>query len=323
MDQKVGLTFYELTVHEKGKPKELKILNKLSKKHPDIFEQVKNFLKTLPAYNEKKLDVKKKVTLSKVFLEGKLNETDRQISGLLRHGHDGYSSTFFDTTSGAQMFKRKPQHVELMPFYFLGDFELGKKSGILCFQTFGINSVGGSVRDKLEAYLNKLYDPEYKVCIRVIQVGVPAVSGYLKNGKVKEVTATRYYVPADNASDGSEDIKCSYVVSPRKRGSRFLPTLNNIFSAHLKSGKKPNEALFKGVGEFLSINISDFNKLEFVVDLAGKERKIDLWDLSKSATKFDITEDVTRQNDGHPTFDSVNKEANDILEETVRKIIKK
>jgi hypothetical protein len=323
MEQKVGLTFYELTVHTKGKPKDRQVLNQLTKKNPDIYEEVKRFFNALPVYKASKLDLKNKDTQKKVFLEGKLEASDRQIKGLVRHGQDGFSSTFFDLSSGAKSFEREPHHVELMPFCIFGDFETGKKSAILAFQTFGIYSVGGKIRDRLEDFLNKIYDPQYRVNVRVIQVGVSAISRYLKDGKVKDITATRYYIPNDQASDNSEDIKYSITLSPRKRGARFLPTLNNIFKQHIQSKQPPNSALFKSIGEFFSIDLSDFNELEFLVDLGGVYRKVDLWDVSKSATKFDITDDIKRKADGHPTFSSVNIAANDILVNTVKKVVSK
>ena len=85
----VSLTFYEIRVHIRRKPQNIKDLDHLEGPYQDIWEPIKAFFNALPAYSPSSIDVSSEKSKNRLFLEGKLKEKGRQFSGLIRHGEDG------------------------------------------------------------------------------------------------------------------------------------------------------------------------------------------------------------------------------------------
>lgn len=320
--EKVGLVFYQIYIHNRGKPKQSHVVDSIPHKEKDLLAVVDTFFKShLPKYEATQIDVKSKEFSQRVFVEDDYKLTVRNIDGTLRHGDEGYSSSLFDKKTGKKSFDRLPQHVELMPFVFLGDFTSGKKSAIMCFQTFGIHSVAGKVTDMLQSFLQKIYEPDLMIKINVIQVGAVAIKKYIKDGKVKNIIATKYVPVKDIADDGCEDVRYEANISPNKRGIGFRKSLNKIFSDYLDKKVSSDKAFFKSVGDLISVDLSDFRDMECIIDLNGVKRKIDIKDISKSATKFDVSENVVEGNNGHPTKLSVELAAKEIISNSIRKLI--
>lgn len=317
--EKICLSFYELVVYPRRKTKETQILGNLAHASSDIFQEMQRFFDTIPKYNPSKIDVQAAL-VENVFAEV-VKPNGRHISGTLRHGSKGFQSSFYDKT-GRKSFERTPHHLELMPFYFLVDVPANTKSGLLCFQSFGPHSVCGKVRDALQEYLGAIYGPDYTVKIQFLYIGVIDAKRFLKQGRVKSIAAIKHFAAADVASDNSKKVKCVMNFEPVKRGAVFKKSLNEALIGLSAVLVPKRDEVISTVQEFLSVDLSDVLDLEFKVKLGEETRKIDLNDLSKSATRIDISQQVSRESTGHPNFSSIDALAKNILLRDIRSIIR-
>ena len=257
-----------------------------------------------------------------LFLEdAKAAKANRQLAGIIRSGETGYASELFDSETGDKNYDRKPDDIELMPFYFLFDMPTGKKTAIIALQTFGLFGIATKLKAQLKKYLSAFY-PKYTVQLRVIHIGGLFMEKYVNQGNIKTIEGTEYFQPSDSASDSSKEIKCTHIYSPVKRGGYFARGLNTALMNYFKKQQYDQNSVVHSIKELIATDLPDVNELRFEIDVMGTRRKLDLSDLSKTATRYDITDDVSIDASGHPRYESAHGLAKDIVSNDIRKLIK-
>lgn len=316
----ISLSFYEITFRIKRK-KQLKELDHLEGKEKDLLKSVYEFFSDLPAFKPDLVPTRKQVSKS-LFIERLDSIRHRQISGTVRTGDDGFGSEFFDGKSGKREFTRKTTHVELMPFYFLFDLPPQSKKAILAVQSFAVYGMGIKMRLQLLQHL-RLHYPDYVVNINVILVGGLYIDKYIRDGELVEIEATRYVKKGDFASDYAEGIKCEYHISPVKKTRDFGEPIKKLLKKAQHNNKANLHTIYKEVSHLLSVGIpDDIDNMRFEISLDGRRRKIDLSDITKCATKFDITGEVTTiAATGHPEFTSIDRIAKNMTKNDIRNLI--
>lgn len=317
----ISLSFYEIKIHLPRKRKEVKKLDHLEGSNSDLLPTLHSFFSKLPQFDPNKVDILKGEDWSNLFLERVTSIKDRQFSGIIRTGDDGIGSDLFSGKNGKKEFTRDKHHIEMMPFYFLVDIPVNSKKAILSFQTFGVHGISTKLNSQIRDFLQKIYAPKYSVKLRVIHIGNLYLDKIFKDGKLHQIEATKYYTGGDIASVYEGGIKCSYSLSPIKRGLNFKDGMKRIFSR--KDEAANVKTMYREVKEILAVELpGKIDEMKIEVSFGGKRRKIDLEDRTKFATKFDIENDVLKDKTGHPVFSSIDAIAKEIVEQDIRSLIK-
>jgi hypothetical protein len=315
----IGLNFYEIRIHSPRKQKAMKALDHLENDNEDLLELLHSFFMSLPNYSAD-VDIEEGENYKNLFKDKVTNIASRQFSGVIQTGDDGVSSDLVDGNSGKRDFTRGKHHIEMMPFYYLVDIPKGSKKAILAFQTFGVYGISGKVNTQIKDLLREIYSPKYTVKLNLIHLGGIYIDKVLKDGKLLQIEGIKYYEGGDIATAYEDHIKCSYQISPSKRGV----DLNSLMKIVRKGVKEKDiHSVFHQVKEILSVELpDDVDQMKIEVGIGDRRRTIDMGDFTKFATKFDITEDVKIDKTGHPDFASIDNLAKDIVAHDIRSIVK-
>lgn len=314
----VSLCFFQITLNIPNKPQDLVNLDHLEGKQKDLLVVLHNFISQLPPSftNGSKLASMNKGDLALVSISP---IAKRQFSGVLNVGENGYGAEIFSEVDGKHLFTKSADDLEVIPLSFFIDIPARSQTAILAFQTFGMRTMNSKLRQRIKTLLNDIYQDQYIVKIKAIQIGELFVNEILENGSVQEIEATKYTKPADVASSGKEHIKCVTRYTMTSRAGIFAGVAEIIRKAR-KSKHKHN--VRQEINHLLAIDIPDnVDNLKIGVTFNGKRRKIDVSDYTSYSTRYDISDAIVLGSDMHPTPDSVALEAKQLIDDDIRPLI--
>ena len=178
-------------------------------------------------------------------------------------------------------------------------------------------------------YLKNIYT-DYTVKHDAIHLGSIFFGNIIENGEVREIEAVSFRKVQDRASSNEEKIKVTMSYGVSKRGG-FLRAITNIIrdrsSAIMEAGvaSSLSQELVTNVKKLLSISLPEdetISELSATIVCNGTSRKIDLGNIYKFATRYDVTHLVKMGKDKHPLFESINNAVKDILENDIRSLIR-
>lgn len=326
---KIAMSFYRVYFHPPRDTAERQYIDQLTGAEPCAAITLQNFFATLPVFEERQNLVAGE-RMGVIYHDtAKQVTTEEQISGILQVGEDGFASEIHDGQSGVHLLSRTPEHIEFMPFYYLIDAPAGRKDLILGVQHFGPHGISSKFIPLMIAYLRASY-PDYTVKHDTIHLGPIFFGNIIANGEVKEIEAVSFKPISDRASTNEEKIKVSRAYGAVKRGG-FLPgpltdLIRTRSTAIMSSadGQELSQDLVKEVKELLSINIPEdetVTELSATIVCNGSSRKIDLGNVYKFATRYDMSH-VERGEDKHPQFTSIDEESKRILQNDIRPLIR-
>jgi|GEM_PF-1592254 hypothetical protein len=219
---------------------------------------------------------------------------DRQISGIVETGDYGYSSELYDTEKKQLAYHRKPADADLKPFFYLFDLPKGQTHGLVVLQRFKIFGIRGLLAGDFSKYFEKHY-PNSSVHIEPI-VHPKIWQQFADGGSATKIRLRKFNIPQDICDMMKHGIKSDdgYVEYSiiAKKGKTFN-VLKKMFGGDSK--------------ELLTLKAPDFkpDKTLVEVTLNGRKRTLDIADVTKLRTYFDVTEDVKIAKNGHPEFDSI------------------
>lgn len=108
-----------------------------------------------------------------------------------------------------------------------------------------------------------------------------------------------------------KDFYIEFVVrAKRNKSLPFLPKLNKIVKG------------VEQLSELIEIPEFDYEKVKVGIDIGGKRRTLDLSNQQGFRAYYDITNEVAKKRDGHPTFESIDKLAKALLNDHLKTLNK-
>jgi hypothetical protein len=326
---KISISFYRIFFRPPGsKEEDRQYIGELTGDNPEAMKSLESFFKDLPAFAERTNIISGKHVSSVYHDKSKFTITDEQISGILQVGEDGFSSEIHNGQSGDHLLSRTPEDMEFIPFYYLLDGKLGCKDVILGIQHFGGHGIATKFIPLIQSYLRKAY-PNYIVKLDAIHLGPIFFDKIISEGSVKNIEAVSFSDSSDRATINEDKIKVTMSYGVCKKGGVMSQSVTDLIRRNgavtLGSEDNTPENLFHKVSSLLSINLPEGLKvaeLSATMSFNGTTRKIDLGNIDKFATRYDVTDIIEKGGNKHPIFSSIDKEAKDILEKDIRGLIK-
>ena len=282
----VSLAAYSLSVNKLSSTEETFPLGNVAGQ--DVYELLQEYLK------QHKLARKKEI--SKHFIRAKIFRTrPRALAGTLQTGEYGYTSEIFDGVKLKKAYDRKATDAEMLPFYFLFDLPKPEHKGILLLQRFKIYGIRKIFADDFASFV-KARIPNVAISVEPL-VHPGLFEKFKAEGNATKIRFRQHQIPQDicdrvrgmRAKDGYIE----YTIVAKKN-----KTLNS-FKQFLSGDQKT----------LLSIPAFNPDTVLYEMKLNGRTRTLDVSNPSHLRSYFDVTERVEIGANGHPTFESVHREA--------------
>lgn len=291
MPQAIGLRIYKIYFSEKRNSDPVD-RNSLPF---DDFELIRDFVaaqttRTKPDGNERSW-----------YFERPQKDDKAHITGLVQYGTSGFTSKLLDMKTNKKKYDRLDTDVEQIPLFF--DFWLPPSGQymMVALQSFGTRSCVDLIQGALRFFAEKKH-PAYVIRFKKLMPN-DSNNALFSNQPVKRLT----FVAAKAPSDVTNSIipfrpkqAVDVEISVKSRRGDGLGTLGHI----LKSVSHRS-----GIFEYEGI---DFTKAHAEIRVNNRTRKIGVFGPVGDTGSVDITDEV-KFKDGHPTFESLTKQANQLL----------
>jgi hypothetical protein len=308
---KISLTPYTVRVTKKSPDKQVKHVKLNSIAGKDLFVIIDEYFKKIQAVASINEDTSKVIKL-------KTTETkERTTCGILETGEFGYETEIFDTKTNIVTHSRKSHEAELIPFYYLLNFPINKDEGIIILQRFKQFGIRNILLDDFTKHFNQVFD-DYHISINPL-VAKEIVDRLFKEGKIMKIRFINFHLPKNieeiylQEGDHKESKSPGYIehVVSLRRGrsfsSKLIAIVRKNVSELINTSTKVSE-----LSELQEIYNCDNIKLD--VEVGGTRRVVNLDRITKLRHNEDISNRVSITATGHPTFESINSIAAELLE---------
>lgn len=235
----------------------------------------------------------------------------RSIDGLLQFGDYGYATEIQDVITDDKK-KRSVNDCEYQPLYFRIEIPANSRLALLLLQRSGPHGCKTHLEDDLRSYLQGSINRELNIRI------VPYTDkDYLKSiitGQVKKIRYIKNTIPTDIAdkllsSSRAKNGHLELVLKIRDGTIGSLVSgLGNIFK-----GRELNSGV-------LEINNVVYDRVKIDFENNGRSKSVSLAKLDKLTMDLDITRDIKRGDDGHPTIETLRSATQIILDGIAKKL---
>lgn len=295
----IGLVPYSVRIRDKEEHDYCQ-LNSLPVTPSDFFQILDTYLQD--RRTQKSIDSDKKSVIKVDRLDSSLESFS--IDGLFKSGTYGFAAELENLQTGVVR-NRSINDCEYLPIYYNFQLKAGQNEAILLLQKFGIFGVKTALLSDLSAYINTI-DPNLSLEIN------PLVSDShiqeLMGGAIKKIRYIKYSVPDDVAEDIDEldnledDAEMEMVIKAKRDKFLSIPGwMRELFEGRTATS------------DIVEIHGIEYDNVKVEIDLGKKKRTLNLGDIRKLRMNIDVTENVQMAADGHPTFDSIREQAEDIL----------
>lgn len=248
------------------------------------------------------------------------NGPDGYVRGRLLSGAGGYASQIVEK-KGKLAFSRRPEHLEVIPYYFYVSLPSGDRCPIVCIQQFsGSGTYPFFASTFMDACRAKLEKEELTARLQPIYVSDLYIKEFYEHGTVKEITAITH-TQASDAADGSHAarIRSELAVSPVKRRGTLGPLKDIMKGGHGMA--RDRNVVFANVKSLfeLEVDAADLEQLVVLAELNGVRRRISIGE--DFGTTFDITDEVQLDADGHPDKVAMGDYVNEFVSVSIRKYV--
>ncbi|WP_448140248.1 hypothetical protein [Sphingopyxis fribergensis] len=294
MASAIGLRVYLLTVHEKGDPEALKFdASAFNAPLPQFITQfvTKNVTPVRDDDDERSW-----------FFEGKESDGSGNTKGHVHYGTFGYESTIIDIATNTKKYDRGVDDVEQIPLFYEFWFPEKRKIAFAAFQSFAGKSCIRRVLNKINAD----FENANPGMLFRAQKLLPTDGGSLyAKAPVKRLRLIKRNVEQD--------------VTDRYLGTAKPKTVN--LEVKLTAGRGQTLGLFKdiaGAAKSTDNGVALYDGIEFNeaiadVKIGGQFRPVGMFGSDSNAGVIDITSEIKKGENGHPTFDSVSEQCDVIL----------
>jgi len=242
--------------------------------------------------------------LLKVFKFENLDASGRIVKGIVKTGEYGYESDLIDAQTGLDTHHRTSDEAELLPFYFLALIPSGSDEGILLlqrFKQFGITSI---FREIVQRQFNKAFK-NHSIEINPL-VPDQVLNRIIDESRIVKARFIKFRLPTDTAErlaagHREDQFEVEYTIKAKQKN--HVPLTERI-KASMRNETDSN---------ILELENFEYDNVKIEVEVGDKLRTIDLSDLSRVSPNFDITEQVIIGPNGHPTFQSIDQQASQLV----------
>lgn len=217
--------------------------------------------------------------------------------GLVQYGTFGIASKIRDQETRAVKLTRGSNDIEEIPLYYQFWIPPQGKYGFAVLQSYRDRSC---VQQVLNPMVKGFNDLENGLRLNAQKI-MPTDDAAYNNSPVQKLLLVKKRLSSDRANIlrelPPEEYKLELSFTPKKRGG--IDIFNRVASA-IRRAKEGAALLFDGI---------EFEEASALVKVGGSYKKVGIIGPSNNAGVIDITDDVTIDVDGHPTFDSLSDAA--------------
>jgi len=239
------------------------------------------------------------------YFEEKEAPSTGSSRGYIHYGTFGYESNIIDPKTKEKKYRRMTTDVEEIPLYYEFWCPSSSKTAFAAFQSFGGKSCIGLVMKKMRDRF-EVANPGYLLVFQKVTASNARGTAYF-SAPVKRLHLLRRKAPNDLASryfEGLTPDVVDYEVTISARRKMSLGALNDLLTSF--------DELDQGV--ILEDGV-EFKEAYAEVRFGKKLRRVGVLGENVDAGVIDLTETVLRAPDGHPHFESMRKEVNELLED--------
>ena len=297
MSFSIGLRFYRIQIRKQGSKNVLGTSEDIG--GGDLFHQITNFVN----------DFRNPVVLEEEertwFFEPVGTSSVRTIHGSVRYGTTGFESKLVDSKTKAENYLRKVTDVEEIPLYFQFWIPADENFGLLAFQSFQGRSCIFHVQDAARKYIEEKaigYTLNFRK-LMPYQIG----DDRFLNAPLKELRFVKKSVPndiADRYLHGMDAKEVDFEVVLKAKRRKSLGLFKDIAKV-MPADKGVTVIMADGVG---------FDAVKAGIDVGGKRRVVGLFGSGEDAGVIEVTDKVPRGRNGHPSFDDLTNEVDELME---------
>jgi len=297
MSFSIGLRFYQVHIHKVQDRNPVGFQKDVMTSDPYVF--MKEFVKNNQEIRDRE-DLQRSW-----FLDAKPVDGARDIKGYIKYGTYGFESNLIDRKSKKSNYKRKSSDLEEIPLYFQFWVPDAGPCGFAVFQSFQgrscVTLVIGAITEQFKAK-HKGYALSFK---KIMPEDVKGSSLY--SAPVKQVRLVKKSMPRDKADKYLKNIEAEEVDFEISLKAKRKRNLGNILS--LRKGADQTSS------SFLVYDGIKFDEAIAEVSVGGRRRTVGIMGYNSDAGTVEISDSVSWGPDGHPTFQSVSREADTILQD--------
>ncbi|RMB27735.1 hypothetical protein C8J47_3267 [Sphingomonas sp. PP-F2F-G114-C0414] len=298
MPSAIGIRGYLITVHRKGDPAAMVSFGDVGLNNGPR-EFITKFV------TEKIAAVQDDERERSWYFEEREADGPGNSKGYVKYGTFGFESDFVNTKTKKRNYRRRTDDVEEIPLYY--EFWSPETSDLAfaAFQSFQgrscITMVMAYVKDAFEAANPGFYFRYRKLLPN--DAGGSLYSG----GPVKRLRLIKRNASGDVTDRYFNDEAPTNVDFEVRMTARRNKTLGDLASVA--------KSLTHGAAGVVMHDGIEFTQAIADVKIGGKYRPVGIFGGNTDAGVIDITGDVVRGMDGHPTFESLKKQCDDILKD--------
>lgn len=239
----------------------------------------------------------------------KITSQERIISGILESGDYGVESEIKDM-EGNSRYTKKVNELDVKPFYYLVWFPNDSNIGVFITQRLGVFGIYGVFTSHFSGFFKERY-PDLIVDYNAY-VSKDIARKFIEEGGIREIILRRYSLPPDISDKFDLNFDPNRIKSIELRILAENKTFLGINDRAKRFLNDPNARLFT-MSELEDIGFDGSHKELIKVKLGKNIRTIDLSQSAQLKPYFDIDNEVERQSNGHPVFDSIDKIAREII----------
>jgi hypothetical protein len=271
----------------------------------DLLDVVKD------SFRELKVKASRNSEHQQVLKVRNIEVAGRRICGIIETGEYGQESELWDVNSEKTVYKRKTTEANMLPFYFRMEIPQGVDQGILLLQRTGMYGIRKIVKEFLDHQFDKRFMDSRLRFNHLIER--EEIEKYQK-GLVESIRFISYDIPRDIAdafdSGHQEDVGHLELSIHAKRGSSvpILRKLREFYSGKTKLSK------------LIALDETNFKYSDIKVrsKVGRSSRTLDLGDLNRLRSYYDITDEIEFDSSGHPDFTSIDKAAGDLTKRLIK-----
>lgn len=238
----------------------------------------------------------------------------RNIFGVIETGVYGYTANVYDTKSKKLAHKQTKDQSGMTPFFFQIYIPEEGPNGILSLQRFGNAGIRHIFAKPLKEFFADSH-PQYLISFNPI-VNKEQME-QMKTGDIQRLTFRQMKLPSDKADSlGTENAKHVYVEYSivAKRHSAL-----SVLRGMLANWKEPNSQR-----PLIAQPPKEFNESQVLakVKVGKSTRTVDVTDLSRMRSYFDLTDTVKIAVDGHPDYQSIKGLSEDLVNDVYSSMTK-
>lgn len=237
--------------------------------------------------------------------------TERLIWGTVERGEYGQESKVIDAATSAETVFEKTKAL-LIPSYFM--FSLpSTDTGILLFSKFKNVSGRQFMMDQLHASLGQ-HNENFKLQISQL-MPLDQIRQLLESGVVKRLKFIKFSVSSDIAdvfqASGANEVEGEEIVSLTIKSSSASTNIARKICGLLPSADTFNVKQLYAIPDF------QYDDVRVEILINGKPKTIDLGQIVKVRSNFDVSNEAEIGSDGYPTSDSLHASGKTLLADLI------